>query len=128
MATLLFKNKREINGSNYQELEAYYQQQLARAATLGFGEGCTTAEDFLAETGDGDMEQAYVELWDVVEESNPDKVLYNCWVYLADTASVFYAGSDKDTGVGMCQWSFDKHLKDADDQLAADFQKAFDEL
>lgn len=125
MANLLFKNKQEINGENYQELSAIYISQMAKAATLGFGKDYTTAEQFLEETGDGDIEESYAELWDVADEKNPDIVLYNCWVYLADTATVFHAGTDTDTGIGMSQWSFNTHTNDADNQLAQDLQKAF---
>lgn len=125
MATLLFRNKREITGENYLELTPIYLKQMEKAATLGFGEQCTTAEQFLEETGDGDIEESYAELWDVADEKNPYIVLYNCWVYLADTATVFHAGTDTDTGIGMCQWSFESHSKDADMQLAKDLQVAF---
>ena len=128
MATLQFKNKREINAENYQDLAPVYLLQMAKAATLGYGEEFTTAEDFLSESGDGVIEDGIVELYDVVDSNNPNKVLYDCWVYLVDTATVFHAGTDTDTGVGMSKWSFNKHSKEADDTLAADLQLAFDTM
>jgi len=68
-----------------------------------------------------------VELWDVVEAANPTKVLYECWVYLGDTANVFIAGTAEDTDAAMCQWSFDDHTEDgSNEQLCAGLQEAFD--
>jgi hypothetical protein len=127
MGELIFKNGRNINGSNYKQLPDIYLQQMAISATLGFGPDYTSAEDFLSQAGDGDMNDAVVELWDVVHSDAPDKVLYDCWIYLADTGNVFYSGTLNDTLAAMCQWSFDDHTKDGSNQeLCAALQKAFD--
>lgn len=127
MEKLIFKNCRMITHKNYKELEPVYLEQMAMAATLGFGEEYTTAEDFLEQDGDEDIEQGNIQLWDVVSETDLEKVLYDCWVYLADTASVFYAGKAIDTGIGMCQWSFEGLQKDeTKPHLANALQKAFD--
>ena len=127
MATLEFKNCREINASNYKKLSKIHLQQMALGATMGFGEDFKTAKHFLEQTGDGDIEDGVVELWDVIDAKNPEKVLYECWVYLADTANVFFAGTATDTQAAMCQWSFDDHTGDGrNEELCADLQKAFD--
>ncbi len=82
------------------------------SATRGFGAEYITAEHFLEQCGDGDMNDAVVELWDVVD---------------ADTATVFFAGTAEDTLAGMCQWSFDDHSEDkSNKELCQDLQEAFD--
>ena len=100
---------------------------MALGATMGFGEEFKTAKHFLEQSGDGDIEDGAVELWEVIDAKNPEKVLYECWVYLADTANVFFAGTATDTQAAMCQWSFDDHTEDGkNEELCADLQKAFD--
>jgi hypothetical protein len=127
MTNLTFTNRREINGKNYKELSKIHLQQMEISATLGFGKEYTTAEHFLEQSGDGDMNDAVVELWDVVETSKPNVVLYECWVYIVDTANVFFAGTTKDTNAAMCQWSFDDHTEDGSgEELCGELQKAFD--
>lgn len=127
MTTLKFQNHRQITVENYKELSEIQLQQMAISATLGYGKEFTTAEHFLEQSGDGDMEEAVVELWDVVDADKPNVVLYECWVYIVDTANVFFAGTTKDTLVAMCQWSFDDHSEDeSNEELCADLQKAFD--
>lgn len=127
METLFFKNCRIITQENYKDLAPVYLEQMGITAGFGFGEEFTTAEDLLEQSGDGDMEDAEVELWDVVAENEPNKVLYNCWVYLADTANVFEAGTAIDIGIGMCQWSFEL-LRTTEDkaELLDALQEAFD--
>ena len=127
MANLLFKNCRNINAKNYKELSPVHIQQMESSATSGFGKEYITAAHFLEQSGDGDINDGEVELWDVVDIENPEKVLYECWVYLADTANVFFAGTADDTDAAMCQWSFDDHSGDGSkEQLCADLQAAFD--
>ena len=127
MANLEFKNHRQITAENYKELSEVHLQQMAISATLGYGDEYTTPEHFLEQSGDGDMEDAVVELWDVVDTSNPDVVLYDCWVYLVDTGNVFFASTTKDTLAAMCQWSFDDHTADGSNkELCNDLQIAFD--
>ncbi len=127
METLIFQNCRMITHENYKELEPVYLEQMAISATLGFGTEYTTAEHFLEQSGDGEIEQGELELWDVVSEKDKEKVLYDCWVYLADTANVLEAGTAIDTGVGMCQWYFEGSQEDKNDSdLATALQKAFD--
>lgn len=129
MATLKFQNHRQITVENYKELSEIQLQQMAISATLGYGKEFTTAEHFLEQSGDGDMEEAVVELWDVVDADKPNVVLYECWVYIVDTANVFFAGTTKDTLAAMCQWSFDDHSGDgSNEELCSDLQKAFDSL
>lgn len=128
MPTLKFQNFREINAENYKTLSEIQLQQMAVSATLGFGAEYITAEHFLEQSGDGDINDGVVELWDVVDTENPEKVLYECWVYLADTANVFHVGTTNDTQAAMCQWSFDDHTGDgSNEELCSDLQKAFDE-
>ena len=127
MATLKFQNHRQITAENYKELSEIHLQQMAISATLGYGKEFTTAEHFLEQSGDGDMEEAVVELWDVVEADKPNVVLYECWVYIVDTANVFFAGTTKDTLAAMCQFSFDDHSGDGSNtELCNDLQLAFD--
>ena len=127
MPTLQFKNCRQINGENYKKLSKIQLEQMAISATLGFGNEFTTAEDFLEQSGDGDINEAVVELWDVIDTEKPDKILYECWVYLADTANVFFVGTTKDTQAAMCQWSFDDHTGNGGNtELCEDLQDAFD--
>jgi hypothetical protein len=128
MTLLKFQNYRQITAENYKELSEIQLQQMAISATLGFGEEYTTAEHFLEQSGDGDIEEAMVELWDVVDTANPNVVLYECWVYIVDTANVFFAGTTNDTNAAMCQWSFDDHTEDGSNaELCNNLQKAFDE-
>lgn len=127
MPTLQFENRREISAKNYKKLSKIQLEQMAISATLGYGDEYTTAEHFLEQSGDGDMEEAFVELWDVVATENPKTVLYECWVYLADTANVFFVGTTKDTEAAMCQWSFDDHTGDGSNaELCSNLQEAFD--
>lgn len=63
----------------------------------------------------------------MVESDKANVVLYECWVYLADTANVFLAGTIKDTNAAMCQWSFDDQTGDgSNEELCNDLQSAFD--
>lgn len=127
MANLKFTNQRQITAENYKELSNIQLQQMAISATLGYGKEFTTPEHFLEQSGDGDMEESVVELWDVVEADKPNIVLYECWVYIVDTANVFFAGTTKDTLAAMCQWSFDDHTRDGSgEELCNDLQIAFD--
>lgn len=127
MPTLLFKNGRGVNGKNYKTLYKIHLRQMEISATRGFGAEYITAEHFLEQCRDGDMNDAVVELWDVVDADNPSVVVYDCWVYLADTATVFFAGTAEDTLAGMCQWSFDDHSEDkSNKELCQDLQEAFD--
>ena len=127
MATLKFQNYRKITAENYKKLSEIQLQQMAINATLGFGKDFTTPEHFLEQSGDGDIKEAVVELWDVVEADKANFVLYECWVYLADTANVFLAGTIKDTNAAMCQWSFDDQTGDgSNEELCNDLQSAFD--
>ena len=127
MTTFVFTNYRPINGSNFHELSPVHLQQMASSATLGFGAEYTTAEHFLEQCGDGDMNDAVAELWDVVASDAPQHVLYQCWVYLADTANVYVAGTTTNTQAAMCQWSFDDQSKDGSNQaLCAALQAAFE--
>ncbi len=127
MAKLKFQNCRAINGENYKALSQIHLQQMEISATLGFGADYKTAEHFLEQCGDGDMNDAVAELWDVVTVDNPNIVVYECWVYLVDTANVFFAGTTNDTLAAMCQWSFDDHSKDGSNgELCKDLQEAFD--
>ncbi len=120
MANLLFQKCRSVNHHNYKQLVPVYLEQMAISAQLGFGKQYTTTEDFLAQSGE-------VELWEVVDTSAPTRVLYDCWVYLADTANVFVAGTDQDAGIGMIQWSFGvTDPKKGNEKLVEDLQKAFD--
>lgn len=126
MATLKFTNKRIITASNYKELSATYLEQMAFGATMGFGKEYTTPEDFLAQCGDGDIEDGEVELWDVEDAKNPYKPLYDCWIYMyGDTANIFHTGTTKDTGVAMTQSNFEVLVSTAEnEQLAKDLHKA----
>lgn len=127
MPKLKFVNHRQITAENYKELSEVQLQQMAISATLGFGKEYTTPEHFLEQSGDGEIDEAVVELWDVVEVEKPNVVLYECWVYLVDTANVFFVGTTKDTLAAMCQWSFDDHTADGSNtELCADLQEAFD--
>jgi hypothetical protein len=129
MTKLTFKNSRAINGKNYKELGEIHLKQMEICATRGYGKEYATAEHFLEQSGDGDMNDAVVELWDVVAADKPSVVLYECWVYLVDTATVFFAATTKDTLAGMCQWSFDDHSKDkSNKELCQDLQEAFDSM
>jgi hypothetical protein len=55
-----------------------------------------TAEHLLEQCGDGNIEDGYVLLFDVVDANDQDKILYDCWLYLFDeTANVFYHRHNK---------------------------------
>lgn len=128
MTKLSFKNCRLINAENYKSLGEIHLKQMEISATLGFGKEYKTAEHFLEQSGDGDIDQGEVELWNVVATNDPTKLLYECWVYHADTANVFYMGTTKDTNAAMCQFSFDDHSKDGSlEELCSDLQEAFND-
>ncbi len=123
---LHFKNCREITFKNYQELTEVYLKQMAICGKNGFGEEFETAEDFLTETGDGELEEGFAELWDIVDAEKPEKVLYECWVYLADTANIFLPGTTNDTRIVMIQWDFENYSKNPElDHMIEPLQKAF---
>ena len=124
MDALRFTNMRMVNNSNYAALSALHLQQMGRAATLVFGAEYKTPVEFLEQTGDGEAADGGAELWDVVDDEG--RVKYEAWVYLADTCTVFLAGTDTDAGVGMSQWSFDVHAAPATEALAEALQAAFD--
>jgi hypothetical protein len=121
IAMLEFRNRRFINEDNYEALPEIFHRQMAISAVLGFGEDFSTPIDFLNES------EGEVELWDIFEVDGSGEVIYDCWVYLADTANVFHHGTDIDTGVGMIQFSFEcLKGKDADCKaLAAEIEAAF---
>lgn len=125
MTALRFTNLRNITSENFAELPELHLRQMARAATLGFGVEYTTAEQFLEQTGDGDLEDGSAELWDVVDAAD-DRVLYEAWVYLVDTCTVFPAGTDLDSGIGMSQWSFEVHAEPGTKEVSDALQAAFD--
>lgn len=118
---LKFQNRRRITFDNFQSLPEIFFRQMGISARLGFGDEFSTPEDFLEES------EGEVELWDVVEQDGNGEVIYDCWVYLADTANVFHHATDIDTGVGMIQFDFDcLKGKDADCKaLAMEIQAAF---
>lgn len=120
---LQFRNVRHITFDNFELLPEIFHNQMGISATLGFGKDFTTAEDFLEEC------EGEIELWDIVDTEGDGQPIYDCWVYLADTANVFHHATDIDTGVGMIQFSFEcLKGKDADCKaLATEIQKAFDE-
>jgi hypothetical protein len=119
---LQFRNVRHITLDNYELLPEIFHLQMGISARLGFGEEFSTAVDFLEES------EGEVELWDIVDTEGDGEPIYDCWVYLADTANVFHHATDIDTGVGMIQFSFEcLKGKDADCKaLAAEIQQAFD--
>jgi hypothetical protein len=126
MANLQFKNKRTINSKNYKDLTQIHLQQMAISATLGFGSDYTTPEHFMEQTGDGHIDDAIIELWDIVDKENPDESIYDCWYYLYDTANVFFAGTTKDTNAAMCQDFFEDMSGDGScEELCQDLQKAY---
>ena len=125
MSKLIFQNCRMIDVNNYKELPKINIAQMDIAAS-GFGDKYKTAKAFLTQAGDGNIEEGVVELWDVAQKSQKDVILYECWVYLADTAHIFHFGTDKDTGIAMMQWSFSDVETGDEDGLSADLQEAFD--
>lgn len=92
-ASLQFINKREITVKNYKSLPDIHLQQMALCAKLGFGEQYTTAEDFLAQTGNGNILEAYFQIFDVVSYENNQNKLYECIFYNYDNADVFNFGT-----------------------------------
>lgn len=127
MSRLTFTNCREISLDNYTELAPVFQEQMAISARLGFGAEFTTAAEFMDQATDGDPDMT-VELWDVVETANPEKVLYDAWIYLVDTANVFHHGTANDTGVGMIQFGFVEVDTNEETELALDMQEAFENI
>jgi hypothetical protein len=123
---LQFQNGRLITGRNYKTLDAVGLKQMAICARNGFGKEFTTPEHFLEQCGDGEFEEGEAELWDVTDSENPEKILYNAWIYLADTGNVFDAGTDKDTGVGMIQFDFVDLKTNKNTALSDAIQEAFD--
>lgn len=123
---LIFKNKRRITSENYKELSPIQLQQMAICATTVFGNDYTTPEHLLEQCGDGDIEDGYVLLFDVVDKKTKDKVLYECWLYLYDeTANVFFAGTTDDVNVGMSQSFFEDYTDGKNTQLTEDLQDAY---
>lgn len=118
---LQFRNRRRITFDNYEALPEIFLRQMGISATLGFGKEFTTPEDFIEES------EGEIELWDIIDTEGNGEVIYDCWVYLADTANVFHHATDIDTGIGMIQFSFDcLKGQDADCKaLAKEVQAAF---
>jgi hypothetical protein len=127
MSRLTFTNCRHIGMDNYKTLAPVFQEQMTISSALGFGTENPSATDFIDQSTDGDPD-AYVELWDVVETANPDKVLYDAWIYLVDTANVFHHGTANDTGVGMIQFGFVDINTNEETELALDMQEAFENI
>lgn len=118
---LKFQNRRRITFENYESLPEIYLRQMGISAQLGFGEDYHSPVDFLEQS------EGEVELWDVVEQGGNGEVIYDCWVYVVDTANVFHHATEIDTGVGMIQFDFDcLKGKDADCKaLSMEIQAAF---
>lgn len=118
---LKFQNRRRITFANYESLPEIFLRQMGISARLGYGEDYHTPEDFLEQS------EGEVELWDVMEVGGDGEAVYDCWVYLADTANVFHHATEIDTGVGMIQFDFNcLKGKDADCKaLAMEIQAAF---
>ena len=127
MTRLTFRNCRHISSDNYKTLPPIYLEQMAISAGLGFGAEFKTAEEFLDQATDGEPDMT-VDLWEVVETTSPDKILYDVWIYLVDTANVFHYGTAEDTGVGMIQFGFVEINTNEETELALDLQDAFEEI
>ena len=126
---LIFKNKRKITGENYKELAPIYLAQMAICATAGFGKEYNTAEHLLEQCGDGNIEDGYALLFDVVDTNDQDKILYDCWLYLFDeTANVFFTGTTNDVNVGMSQSFFEDYTDGKNTQLTEALQKAYNKI
>lgn len=92
-AMLKFRYKREITSENYKSLPDINLQQMAICAKLGFGKQYTTAEDFLTQTGNGNILEGYVQIFDVVAFENIQNKFYECFLYNFDNADVFTFGT-----------------------------------
>lgn len=126
---LEFINKRKITADNYKELSTLHLQQMAICATTGFGTEYTTAEHLLEQCGDGNIEDGYALLFDIVNINEPDKILYECWLYLFDeTANVFFVGTTNDVNIGMSQSFFEDYTDEKNAQLTEDLQAAYNKI
>ncbi len=123
---LIFKNFRLIDYKTISELTKVQKEQMLIAGKACFeapgDDFIHSLEDFLDQTYEGN-----VEFWEVFSEEDPEKPIYNIWVVNVDTAVVFFANTNKDTGVGMIQNYFDPLEEDTEDarKLAAALQTAF---
>lgn len=124
MINLEYKNKKVINSKNYKDLNEIQLQQLAICASLSFGEAYSTAEDFLEQTGNGNIQEGYAELFDIAERGNQRKVLYQAWFYQFNNANVFFVGTTNNIGFGMREGFF-KTQDENCEILCADLQKAY---
>ena len=123
---LQFKNFRLINYDNLNELTKLEKEQMLKAGKACFeapgDDFIHTLEDFLDQTYEGNCE-----LWQVVSEDDPEKPIYDVWIVNVDSGVVFYAGTTKDTGVGMIQnyWDPIDEITKEREQLGKDLDTAF---
>ncbi|MFX1450011.1 MAG: hypothetical protein ACFFCM_04150 [Promethearchaeota archaeon] len=123
---LIFKNFRLIDYKTINELNDIQKEQMLIVGKQCFDtpgdEFIDSLEDFLDQTYEGNCE-----LWEVVNEENPKRPIYDVWVVNVDTAVVFFANTTKDTGVGMIQNDFDPLEEDTEEarKLAVALQTAF---
>lgn len=124
MKKLQFQNFRLITPANFSGLGEIHQQQFMLCGGMCYGEEFEDPTEVFAQTYD-----SRCELWDVTESGDSADILYEVWVFDVDTACVFYAGTDKDTGVGMIQNYFDPIEIDTEEtqKLCKALQQAFDE-
>lgn len=125
MKELAFQNRRIITEENIHTLSPIQRIQLIISGELCFGIVYDDARDVLTETYHGNCE-----LWDVVNAANHAEVLYDVWIFNVDTATVFYAGREEETGVGMIQYDFDtiENYTQEGRELAKALQKAYDQI
>lgn len=121
---LKFQNFRLITPQNLLQLSEIHQRQFALSGEMCYGEDFDDPLEIFAQTYGSNCE-----LWEVIKADDPEQVLYEVWVFDVDTACVFYAETDEDTGVGMIQSYFEPIEIDTKETqlLSKDLQKAFDE-
>ncbi len=123
---LIFKNFRLIEEDTISKLTELEKEQMLIA-----GKACwdTPVESIIHNLDDvlGQTYEGNCELWQVFSKKDPEKPLYDVWVFNVDTAVVFYANTNKDTGVGMIQNYFTIIEEETEEakQLADDLQTAF---
>lgn len=89
---------------SYPDLDNLPQWQFAQLMDLSercFGFKAEHPSEILDETYDGNCD-----FWQIVASDQPDKVLYDCWIFNVDTAVVFHTQTTKDAGICMIQYYF----------------------
>lgn len=124
MSKYLFQNYRAINADNYAALPEVFQKEMQHIGA--FDDLIQTIEDLINSCSEEFPEDPDLNLFDVVNEENPEKVLYHFWHYLDEYGHLFFADSGKSADIGMMNFNFELHDgSPASIELAKELQDSY---